>query len=227
MTGITNFSFEEYKKSLFKAPFLKRFLIMLLAVITMGICVSILKLTRFGVDPFSAVCYGLHDLTGISFGTIELLFNGSMLIIVLFFNLDRVGFGTLGNTILVGYAADFTTYILKNMGITYIESFVVRLLVMLVVLSIFILAVSFYINAGLGASAYDVLPYTIHHAVTLLSGKDIKFRYIRMIFDAVFTLTGFLIHGQSGLITVLIVLALGPMIDAVSKFLAKFLNMDN
>ena len=98
---------------------------------------------------------------------------------------------------------------------------------MIVVLSIFILAVAFYINAGLGASAYDVLPFTIHAAITKAIHKDIKHKYVRMVFDGVFTLTGFLIHGQSGLITVIIVLALGPMIDAVSKFLAKHLKMDN
>lgn len=218
--------FDGFKEVLFKKPFAKRMILMLVGVIVMGICVSILRLTRFGTDPFSAFCYGMSDITGISFGTCELVFNSALLIFVFSFDIKRLGFGTIGNTVIVGYMADITSYILKKLGITYLESFYVRVIVLIVVLTIFIIAVSLYINAGMGASAYDVLPYMIHNWICKISKKDISFKIVRMGFDAFFTIVAFAIHGQAGVMTVIIVFTLGPMIEAVARLLSKVLNIN-
>lgn len=211
--------------TLFKKPFLKRFILMIIGVILMGIGVAILNLTDFGVDPFAAFSYGMSDLLGISFGTTELIFNGLLLIIVLFFDRSKLGFGTIGNMVVVGYTADFITFIMRKMGITQIDNFVIRLIVMLITLAIFVFAVALYVNAGLGGSAYDVLPYIIHEKLVLLIKKEISFKYIRIAFDALFTLIGFLLHGEAGVITVLMVIALGPTIEYVSKLVSEVIGL--
>lgn len=217
--------FEAFRANLFKKPFLKRLLLMLLGVEAMGICVAFLKLTHFGTDPYAATCYGLSRVTGISFGTMELIVNGSMLLIVIFFDMKRLGFGTIGNMVLVGYTADLTTYILKQFGVETIESLAVRIVVMLIAISIFIVAVALYIDVALGASAYDVMPYILHNGVCRILGKDIQFRYVRMVFDAFFTVVGFCLGGESGVITILIVLFLGTIIEKVSVFLEAKLGL--
>lgn len=216
----------DFKSFIFKKPFGLRMILMLSGVVIMGICVAILNMTDLGVDPFAAVSYGLSDITGISFGTVELIFNGILFLIVILFDYKRLGFGTIGNMVIVGYMADFTTYILGCMGITKVENEVVNVLVMLGALIVFVFAVALYVNAGLGASAYDVLPYIIHDKVSKYLSEKIKFKYVRIAFDAVFTIVAFLIGGEAGVITVLMVIALGPVIELVSKLLGRILKLE-
>lgn len=216
-----------FKDFIFKKPFGIRMTLMLVGVIVMGICVAILNMTNLGVDPFSAVSYGLRDITGISFGTIELIFNGLLFLIVIVFDYKRLGFGTIGNMVIVGYMADFTTYIMELLGITQIDNQIINVIVMIVALAVFVFAVALYVNAGLGASAYDVLPYIIHDKVCKYLSEKIKFKYVRIAFDAIFTIVAYFIGGEVGVITVLMVVALGPVIELVSKLVGRVLKFDN
>lgn len=206
-----------------KKPFKKRMLFMLIGVIVMGICVAFQRMCHFGCDPFSALNYGLNKLTGISFGTLELFTNGTMLIFAIIFGIEKLGFGTLGNMILVGYTADFTSFIIyRFFGITDIEGMLARIIVMLISLFIFIIAIALYLNAGLGGSAYDALPFIIHEGISKKTKKKIPFRLVRIIFDAIFTTAAFIVGGEAGIITILMVLTIGPMIGFVAVFIKKY-----
>lgn len=216
----------DFSEMMFKKPFLKRMLLMLVGVTLMGICVSVLRLCHLGTDPYSALNYGLEKLLGIEFGTLELLFNGIMMIIVIFFDVSRLGFGTLGNMILVGYTADLTTLVTEKLfGVTELDGMAQRVIVMLIALTVFVFGLALYINAGLGGSAYDALPYIIHDGISRKT-KKIPFTFVRMAFDGVFTVAAFLLDGEAGIITVLMVLTLGPVIELVAKLLSKVLKTE-
>ncbi|MCQ2483208.1 MAG: hypothetical protein MJ153_06975, partial [Clostridia bacterium] len=215
----------DLKNMVFKKPFGNRMALMLIGVFVMGICVALLRMCHLGTDPFAAFSYGFSDITGIDFGTTELLLNGIMLFAVLFSDVSRLGFGTLGNMILVGYTADFTTFVINELlGLTEPTNMVLRIVIMLIALAFFVMGASLYINAGLGSSPYDALPYIIHNKICRITHKSIAFKFVRIGFDAVFTIASFFIHGEAGIITVLMVLSLGPVIDAFSKLLSKILN---
>lgn len=216
------------KGFLIKPPFLKRLLLMLIGVIVMGICVSVLKLTHFGTDPCSATNYGLCKLTGLSFGTIQVITATLYFLIVICFDYSKLGLGTLGNMFVVGYVADFTTYFTNDvLGITDIDSFFVRFVVMIVTVLVFVIAVALYINAGLGAAAYDVIPNIIYDKVSKDgTNKKIPYKVIRMGFDLSFTIIGFALNGEAGIITILMMLTLGPIIEYVSKIVGKILKID-
>lgn len=81
---------------------------MIIAVIVMGMCVSLLVMCDMGADPCSAMNYGISHKLGMSFGNYQLLSNIVLLIIVIIFDKKLIGTGTLGNMILVGYSADFS-----------------------------------------------------------------------------------------------------------------------
>lgn len=216
-----------FKKFWIREPFGKRISLMLIGVIIMGICVAVLDLTDFGTDPFSALNLGMNRLfPAISFGTWELLINGGLLIIVLFFDKTQLGFGTIGNMVVVGYVKDFVSFILDRFfGITSIDSLAARIICMLVALAIFMLAAALYMNAGLGASAYDALPFVIHRGLCKATKKNIKFRYVRICFDLIFTTIAWLIGGEAGIMTVILVFTLGPIIEAISKVVGKILKI--
>lgn len=213
------------KDFLIKPPFLKRFMLMLIGVIVMGICVSVLKLTHFGTDPCSATNFGLCKLTGLSFGTIQVITASIYFLIVIFFDYSKLGLGTIGNMFVVGYVADFASYITNDvLGITQIDSLMWRIVVMLITVFIFVIAVALYINAGLGAAAYDVIPNIIFEKIS--RHKKIPYKVIRMGFDLFFTILGFALGGEAGVITVLMMLTLGPIIEYVSKIVGKILKID-
>lgn len=209
-----------------RKPFGKRLGLMLLGVLVMGICVAFLQMCHLGTDPFSAINYGLSRILGINFGTLELIFNGILLLFVVFYDISRLGFGTLGNMIVVGYTADFVTYIMRRgFGISEFTQLPIRIGVMLAALIVFVFAAALYINAGLGSSAYDALPFVIHDKLCKLTGRQLPQKYVRMGFDAFFTTLGFVFKGEAGIITVLMVFTLGPVIEYVSSLLSRKLGI--
>lgn len=62
----------------------KRTGVMVLGILFIGLCVSFLRLSRFGVDPFSAMNLGISGFIGWSFGTWQLLVNAIILVVVFF-----------------------------------------------------------------------------------------------------------------------------------------------
>ena len=57
---------------------------MVLGILFIGLCVSFLRLSQFGVDPFSAMNLGISGFIGWSFGTWQLLVNAIILVVVFF-----------------------------------------------------------------------------------------------------------------------------------------------
>jgi uncharacterized membrane protein YczE len=199
---------------------MKKVIQMLISVILMGVCVSILVMTKFGPDPASAMNYGMARLVGLPFGTYQLCFNIALFLVILAFDKSLLGLGTFGNMILVGFSADFTTWLVgKIFGTTEIATLGMRVLIMIPALIIFVIAASVYMNSDLGTAPYDALPYLIHKRLCKRTGKELKFRIVRMVYDGAVTLFAFCIKGEVGLVTVLMVLSLGPAIDAVDKLL--------
>lgn len=193
---------------------------MLISVIIMGVCVSILVMTGFGPDPASAMNYGMARIVGLPFGTYQLCFNIAVFIIIFICDRSLLGLGSFGNMILVGFSADFTTWAVAQIfGTTEIDMLVMRIVIMIPALVIFVIAASVYMNSDLGTAPYDALSFLIHKRLCVWTGKEIKFRIVRMIYDGLVTLFAFCIKGEVGLVTVLMVVMLGPAIDAVDKLL--------
>lgn len=191
---------------------------MLVSVCVMGVCVSVLVMTQFGPDPASAMNYGMARVTGLTFGNYQLCFNILLFIVIFIIDKSLLGPGSFGNMILVGYAADLMTWFVEKVfGTTEMADFRMRFLVMIPTLLIFVVAAAVYMNSGLGTAPYDALVYLIHKKLCNKTGKEIKFRSVRMMYDAAVTTFAVLIGGEVGLVTILMVIMLGPSIDAVAK----------
>lgn len=199
-----------------------RLLRMLVSVIIMGICVSILVMTQFGPDPASAMNYGMAKVTGLTFGTYQLCFNIVVFLFILACDRTLIGPGSFGNMILVGYAADATTWIVdKVFGTTQIVGDINRFCIMIPALLIFVAAAAVYMNCGLGTAPYDALVFLIHKRLSRKPGKEIPYRMVRMIYDGAVTAFALCIGGEVGLVTVLMVVLLGPAVDWVGHLTTK------
>lgn len=201
---------------------IKSFFIMLIAVFMMGFSLSLLVLTQFGTDPCSAMNYGVSKLLGISFGNYQVLFNAILLILVIVFHRSSIGFGTLGNMFLVGYTADFFSYIWKNVcHIPQELNFGIRIGILIPALILFVFAAACYMQSGQGMAPYDAIPFIIDEKIMERTKGDSHFKLIRFCMDLLASLLGLFTGGEFGAITVLMVLTLAPTVQFVGKLFHK------
>lgn len=203
-----------------------RLLIMLIAVIMMGFSLSLLVMTKFGTDPCSSMNYGISGLLHLSFGNYQVIFNVVLLVLMILFYRSVIGFGTLGNMILVGYSSDFFTYIWHHVcHIPQNLSFEVRVVLLLPALALFVLTAACYMNSGHGMAPYDALPFIIDETIMKKTGGKSHFQVIRYTQDFLCSLIGFLTGGEFGAITVLMVLTLAPAVQKVGEWMNQKLHI--
>ena len=200
----------------------KNFLIMLIAVIMMGFSLSLLVMTNFGTDPCSAMNYGISGKLGLSFGTYQFLMNLVLLIFVLFFYRTSLGWGTIGNMVLVGYTTDFFTYVWHDVcHIPYELTMNARIAILVPALLLFVFAAAFYMQSGQGVAPYDAIPFIIDDVIQKRNGGKSHFRPVRFCQDLLCTLIGVITGGTYGILTFLMVILLAPTVQFVGDLLHK------
>lgn len=197
----------------------KSFFTMLISVIVMGFALSLLVLTHWGTDPFSCMNYGVSRLLGLSFGTYQLILNIILLVLIVLFYRSVIGWGTLGNMVLVGYTADFFAYIWHH--IFHIsDNLPVFLCIVLLIpgLILFVISAAYYMNSGQGMSPYDAIPFIIDGTIMeVTKSEKSHFKIIRYTQDILCTTIGFLTGGEVGAVTVLMVLLLAPTVQYIGQ----------
>lgn len=205
----------------------KSFFLMIASVIVMGFGVSLLKVTDFGTDPLSAMNYGVSEKIGCSLGTYQLFFNLTLLIIVLFIDRKLIGTGTLGSMVLVGYSADFCTFILYNvLHIPQELSLSVRIGVLIPALIIFVLAAACYMQSDHGTAPYDAIPFIINNRIEKKTHKKGTYKVVRFCYDGFFAVISIIVGGEWGITTILMVVLLGPTVEFVGGLLHREKDQD-
>jgi len=197
----------------------KRFVMMVLGVMVQGFGLSMLIRLNLGTDPCSCLTQGVTNHLPVSFGTAQLLCHLVTFAFVIKFDLGKIGFGTIGNMVFLGYIADFFGWIWDNMlPMDFFERMPVRIGLLLPVMAVFILGAATYMTSGLGMSPYDALPFIIASRTSRLS-----FRSVRMIWDICIMAAGALLGGDIGVITIVAAFFLGPVISWTGKQMERFL----
>lgn len=135
---------------------------------------------------------------------------------VVLVNRRLIGLGTLGNMVLVGYVCDFFTWIWNQIlppGESW--SLAVRFVIMVPVLFVFVAAAAAYMTANLGMAPYDCIPFLIVNR-----WRKLPFFAVRITWDALAVLIGYLLGSTVGIVTVLIALAIGPIVPWFGRFFA-------
>ena len=209
-------------RKMINKDFVFRSILMLVSVTIMGMGVAFLKKTGGGPDPCSALNYSVSSILGLSLGTYQLLFNVVLFIFLFKNHRSKFGLGTIGNMVLVGYAADLTMkFIHSKLQFIDFTNPIVNGVTIILALFIFTIAASTYLNCGLGTAPYDVLPFVIHEKIKSKGKKEIPFRFVRIAYDGMVTLIAFCIGDSVGIVTVAMVILLGPMVDLISKVVKK------
>lgn len=193
---------------------------MILGVITQGLGLSLLLQIDLGTDPCSCLTLGVIRFLPVSFGTAQLLCHLITFTLVLLLDRSKIGFGTIGNMVFLGYISDFFTWIWnKVIPEGFFQQGYWNWIFLLPALLIFVCGAAAYMTADLGMSPYDGLPFIL--SVHL---PKVPFKLVRIIWDSSFMVAGFLLGGAVGIVTVLVAFFLGPVISWFQKKLAVFIS---
>lgn len=193
------------------------------AVILMGFSLSFLVRTSFGEDPYSFMNLSISSRLGWTLGNWQALLNILLLLLVLLIARHHIGIGTIANMFLVGYSYDFFTWIENQIMPVELTELWLRITIAVPALVLFILSASLYMTCDLGASPYDSLAFILYEqSVRLLKKRTVSFRIVRIFYDGLAVLVGYLLGQIPGLLTLIIALFLGPVIQWMSGLLKKY-----
>lgn len=193
-----------------------RIFCMIVSIEMMGLSLSLLILTDMGTDPFSYMNLGFSSVLHISFGTWQLMMNLILFAFPLLFKRELIGLGTLVNMTAVGYTADFFSSIWNRFSVfAQPLSLGMRILILIPSLALFVVTAAVYMTAELGTAPYDALPLLISQKI-----KKISFRWVRMLWDTSAMVLGLILGMKIGLITILMVITLGPVVSWFGEHMA-------
>ena len=200
-----------------KKHFWGRLFAVVAAVIVMGFSLSLLLLVDLGTDPCTLMNVAVAKQIGISLGNWQALLNTILLVIVVIFGGRNLGFGTLANMFLVGYAIDFFSWMWSRiLPEGAFSSWGVRIGVLIPALVIFTLAAAVYMDMDMGTAPYDAIPFIVSKYL-----PKVPFRVVRMAFDFTVMVIGMIFGGKIGIVTFLMALTLGPVIAWVGDIMSR------
>ncbi len=176
----------------------------IIGVVIGGLSVGLFKHSQFGTDPFQCFANGMHNILPFSFGTLYIILNAILLIVVFFLKKHYIGIGTIINLFLVGFIVEFSHGTLQELIPN--PSMMVRIVMLAVGFVILCISSSFYITADLGVSTYDAI------ALIMTDKKVAKFQYCRIATDVISVLVGFFLGAIVGVGTVMTAFLMGPFI---------------
>lgn len=193
--------------------YILRTVIMLLAVTLMGFALSLLVRAHMGTDPCSCMNLGISARLGVPFGWMQLMINAVMLVGLFFLDRSLIGLGTIGNMVVVGFAADFFKAVYARFFPAH-DAIWVSILLMLVGAVLLSASVSLYFSSNLGVAPYDSLAF-------IASNKTkIPFKWCRVAIDVTALAVGWILGSVVGAGTVVVALTLGSLITFFNKHLS-------
>lgn len=183
----------------------KQILFAILGNLIIGFSIGILRLSKLGVDPLSFMNSGFSDFLNKDFGTVITVTNFILIVIVFLGHRKSIGLGTVINMATVGYSADFSYMILKFLDN---DKFLVNFIILIIGINIMSIGVGIYLEANLGASAYDAMPYVVNNALI----KDFSYKYTRIVLDVICIVVGLIFGEKIGIGTIFLGFLSGPLI---------------
>lgn len=176
---------------------------------SLGLTLSIQA--NIGLAPWDAFSIGVSNITGISYGNVSILTGIVILIVVAGFLKEKIGIGTVLNTVLIGVFVDIMQSIKL---IPLMTNFFLGILILLLGQVIISLASYFYISSGMGCGPRDTLMVAL--------GKlfpNIPIGAIRGSIEGTVLLIGFLLGAKVGLGTVIAVFGISFILQYTFKLL--------
>ena len=191
----------------------------IVAVFFMAVGIEMFLISNMGADSVSVFVQGLQFVMqklfdpATKYGTASLLFNGVFLVIGLFVSRKHIFVGTIITTFFLGRICNLIEPTMRAILPAEMD-FVFRLLLAIAGQLVLCIGIGLQIATRFGQGA----PNAVLFAISDLVG--IPFKYIRIIFEAICVVAGWLMGGVVGLGTLICVVTTGP----ITSFLARLYN---
>lgn len=205
----------DYLKTYCYGSILKRLLLLVFPIILMPLGISCYYACKLGADPFSVFVDGEHVLSGFSYGQITTVNNVVLLSLLFIFGRKYINLGTIITSFTAGPLIDlFRTLIVTNIK-PESAGIMVQGMILVIGCVLFSIGVGIYIAINLGIGAVEFVSLFIAEKL------HVKLKYVRIVLDALFVVTGYLMGGIIGFGTILGVLATGPIVEFTLMHLKK------
>jgi uncharacterized membrane protein YczE len=164
-----------------------------------GIAVSLRA--ELGVAPWDVFHQGVAEVTGVSFGLVVVLV-GVIVLLAWIPLRQRLGPGTILNTLSVGFIANLGLYLIPQQHLL-----VVRIPLLLGSIVLFGAGAGLYIGSGLGPGPRDGL-------MTAITARGHRLWVVRTVIECTAMVIGFALGGHVGIGTVLLAFSIGPATHA-------------
>jgi uncharacterized membrane protein YczE len=172
-----------------------------IGLVLFGLGIALMVHADLGLGPWDVLHQGISRRTGIPIGTVGILV-GAVLLLTWIPLRERVGIGTVANTLVIGLVIDGTLWLLPEsapLGLRLVEVPVAIVLVAL--------GSGFYIGAGLGPGPRDGL-------MTALARRGVgSIRAVRTGIEVTVLVLGWLLGGTVGWATAIQALTIGPLVQ--------------
>ena len=199
----------------FRKVGLRRFVVMLLGNVFIGMGVAVFKMSGMGTDPFSGMVMAMSDCVGIPYAIFIVMFNLVIFMIELFFGRELIGIGTVINACLLGYFTTFF-YDLFTMPFGVPEGMAVRLILVCMGVGICSFGLSMYQTSDVGVAPWDSLSL-----IMVKKWPKIPYFWHRISNDALAVVLCWQLGGVVGIGTALCAFCLGPFVHFFSEHFVK------
>lgn len=196
---------------------MKRYTILTLGNIVIGLGVAILLKAGLGIDPFTLMNMGISEALGINFSIVQWTISIIILVSVFFIDKKKIFIGTVMNMLLVAPLIQGFSWMVDRI-IPDVQNLWINIIIVLVGCTILALGAGLYSGTDLGLSPYDLI------AIMISERKPIHFRWMRIITDVICVVVGWLLGSVVGIGTVIVALCMGPLIGLFKRLTEEYLQ---
>lgn len=165
---------------------------------------------NIGLASWEAFSMGIANLTNQTYGNI-LIFSGFVILIIDVLLMEKIGFGTILNTILIGTFVDLIQWMAV---IPQMNSFISGVLMLLLGQVSICVGSYFYIGASLGCGPRDALMVALGKRL-----PNVPIGIIRGLIEGTVLLIGWLLGAKVGIGTVISVFGISFILEGTFKIL--------
>ncbi len=181
---------------------------LVVSCVVLGVGVALLLEASLGSDGYSTLINGLSIATGAPFVVVNCVV-GVLLVAMAWVRGLRPGLGTVVQPVVVGFTVS------AGMGvIAEPEQLALRAVLLVLAFPVLAIGVAGYLGSGTGAGPTE--------AAALAWDPPIPFRWSYSVVQGAGALVGWLLGAAIGPGTLLVILALGPAVDLLSRRFALF-----
>lgn len=199
----------------------KRFLVMLIGNIILGLGVAIFKLSTMGNDPFNGMNMAVSAYIGIPYAVYQVIVNAALFVFQLFAGRRLIGVGTIVNAVLLGFVVTFF-YNILTASIGAPTTIFFRIVTVFIGVMVCSLGLSLYQKSDAGVAPYDALALIMDRRF-----KKISYFWCRIMTDACCALICFLFGGIVGLGTLVSTFGFGPFVQFFDKTVTEKILFDS